>query len=342
MKDERNFLKIKEIMKTPVNIAITGAAGRISYALIYRIAAGELLGPEHPINLYLLEVTSELSVLKGIVMELNDCIFPLLNKVIVTDQPEVAFNQADYVFMLGAKPRVLGMERHDLLQANAEIFVLHGRALGEVASRDVKVLVAGNPSNTNTLIALESAQGLGAKNFTALIYLDFHRAIGLLAEQAGVHPNYVKDIVIWGNHSATQYPDIHHAQIKGSAALDCVDYNWFVEEFIPIVQQRGGAIIEALGHSSVASAAYAAVCQMRDWIVDTRSEGWINMAVLSDGSYGIEPGLIYSYPVRVVNGDVEIVRGLDLSEFSIAKMKETELELKAERDAVKHLLASSD
>lgn len=325
-------------MKTPVNITITGAAGRISYALIYRVAAGELLGPDQPINLQLLEVSSEMAVLKGIVMELNDCIFPLLNHVVISDQPEVAFNQADYVFMLGAKPRVLGMERKDLLQANAEIFAIHGRALGEVASRDVKVLVAGNPSNTNALIALKSAEGLGAKNFTALTYLDFHRAIGLLAEQGGVHPNFVRDIVIWGNHSATQYPDIHHAQIKGSAALDCVEYSWFVEEFIPIVQQRGGAIIEALGHSSVASAAYAAICQMRDWIVDTNPDGWISMAVLSDGSYGIEEGLIYSYPVRVVKGEATIVRGLDISEFSIEKMKETEAELKEERDAVKYLL----
>jgi len=273
---------------------------------------------------------------------LNDCIFPLLNNIIITDQPEVAFNQADYVFMLGAKPRVLGMERNDLLQANADIFALHGRALGEVASRDVKVLVAGNPSNTNALIALRSAEGLGAKNFTALTYLDFHRAIGLLAEQAGVHPNFVRDIVIWGNHSATQYPDIHHAQIKGSAALDCVEFRWFTEEFIPTVQQRGAAIIGALGHSSVASAAYAAICQMRDWIVDTNPDSWISMAVLSDGSYGIEEGLVYSYPVRVVGGEATIVRGLDISEFSIDKMKETEAELKGERDAIKYLFASEE
>ena len=323
-------------MKTPINIAITGAAGRISYALLYRVAAGELLGPDQPINLQLLEVTSEMPVLKGIVMELNDCIFPLLNNIIIK------CHQADYVFMLGAKPRVLGMERNDLLQANADIFALHGRALGEVASRDVKVLVAGNPSNTNALIALMSAEGLGAKNFTALTYLDFHRAIGLLAEQAGVHPNFVRDIVIWGNHSATQYPDIHHAQIKGSAALDCVEFRWFTEEFIPTVQQRGAAIIGALGHSSVASAAYAAICQMRDWIVDTNPDSWISMAVLSDGSYGIEEGLVYSYPVRVVGGEATIVRGLDISEFSIDKMKETEAELKGERDAIKYLFASEE
>lgn len=324
-------------MKTPVTITVTGAAGQISYSLLFRIASGGLLGPEQPVILNLLEIPPALSALEGVVMELHDCAFATLDKVVTTTDPEVAFANADYAFLVGARPRSAGMERKDLLECNAEIFSVQGQALNAVANRNVKVLVTGNPANTNALIALNNAPDLPPENFTAMISLDHNRAIAQLAEKSGVHAKFVKDMVVWGNHSATQYPDIHHAQIKGQNALSLVDYDWYVDDFIPTVQQRGAAIIKARGMSSAASAASAAIDQMRAWVFGTDPGTWTSMAILSSGSYGIKSGLIYSFPVRVVNGAIEIVRDLEINDFSLERMKVTEQELIEERDAVKHL-----
>jgi malate dehydrogenase len=279
-----------------------------------------------------------MKALQGVVMELNDCAFPLLDKIVTTDNPETAFANTDYVFLVGARPRSAGMERKDLLACNAEIFSVQGQALNAVANRDVKVLVTGNPANTNALIALNNAPDLAPENFTAMMCLDHNRAIAQLAEKCGVHAKFVKDMVIWGNHSTTQYPDIHHAKIKGQMAMSLVDSNWYVDEFIPTVQQRGAAIIKARKLSSAASAANAAVDQMRAWAFDTEPGNWISMAIVSDGTYGVESGLVYSYPVRVVNGSIEIVRGLEINDFSSERMKISEAVLIQVRDAVKHLL----
>lgn len=325
-------------MKTPVDIVVTGAAGQISYSLLFRLAAGELLGPDQPIILHLLEIAPALDALNGVVMELNDCAYPLLHKIVTTDDPKVAFNNVDYAFLIGAKPRGPGMERKDLLLCNAEIFSVQGRVLNEVAHRDVKVLVTGNPANTNALIAMNNAPDLSPRCFSAMTLLDHNRSINQLAEKAGVPSGAVKNVTIWGNHSSTQYPDLHHAKIKGQDALSLVDKDWFENEFIPTVQQRGAAIIKARGQSSAASAANAALCHMRNWIFGTAEGDWVSMGVASDGSYGIEEGLIYSYPVKVVDGQINIVHGLDINEFSREKMRITESELKEERDAIKHLL----
>lgn len=324
-------------MKTPVHIAVSGAAGQISYSLLFRLAAGELLGPDQPIILHLLEITPAMGGLRGVVMELNDCAYPLLHRVEITDDPKIAFKDVDYVFLVGARPRGPGMERRDLLQVNAEIFADQGKALNEVAHKDVKVLVTGNPANTNALIALKNAPDLKPENFTAMTRLDHNRALSQLAEKCGVLPRDVKNMIIWGNHSLTQYPDIHHAKVKGLDALSLVDNDWFVNKFIPTVQQRGAAIIEARGKSSAASAANAAIGHMKAWVLGTEKGDWVSMAVFSDGSYGIEPGLVYSFPVTVVDGKINIVRGLDINEFSAQRMRITEAELKEERDAVKHL-----
>lgn len=325
-------------MKNPVDIAVTGAAGQISYSLLFRLASGELLGADQPINLHLLEITQVLPVLEGVVMELHDCAYPLLHRVTVTDNPRLAFNNIDYAFLLGARPRGPGMERKDLLQCNAEIFAVQGKALNEVASRNVKVLITGNPANTNTLIAIRNAPDLGSENFTAMSMLDHNRAIAQLAEKSGVQTTEIKNVIIWGNHSTTQYPDIHHAKIKGQDALSLVDNNWFVNHFIPTVQQRGADIIKARGISSAASAANAAIKQMRAWALGTEEGDWVSMGIASDGSYGIEKGLVYSYPVTCTDGKVSIVQGLKINPFSKERMKLTEAELKEERDAIKHLL----
>lgn len=325
-------------MKNPVDIAVTGAAGQISYSLLFRLASGELLGADQPINLHLLEITPVLPVLEGVVMELHDCAYPLLHRVTVTDNPRIAFNNVDYAFLLGARPRGPGMERKDLLQCNAEIFAVQGKALNEVASRNVKVLITGNPANTNTLIAIRNAPDLGPENFTAMSMLDHNRAIAQLAEKSGVQTTEIKNVIIWGNHSTTQYPDIHHAKIKGQDALSLVDNNWFVNHFIPTVQQRGADIIKARGISSAASAANAAIKQMRAWALGTEEGDWVSMGIASDGSYGIEKGLVYSYPVTCTDGKVSIVQGLKINPFSKERMKLTEAELKEERDAIKHLL----
>ena len=324
-------------MKTPVHIAVTGAAGQISYSLLFRLTAGSLLGPDQPIVLHLLEITPAMNALQGVVMELNDCASPLLHRIEITDDPMVAFRNVDYAFLVGARPRGPGMERKDLLEANAEIFSVQGKALNTVASREVKVLVTGNPANTNALIALKNAPDLKPDNFSAMTRLDHNRAISQLAEKCGVLTTDIKNMIIWGNHSNTQYPDLHHAKVKGQDALPLVGQNWFVDEFIPTVQQRGADVIKARGQSSAASAANAAIDQMRDWVLGTEEGDWVSMGVVSDGSYGITKGLIYSFPVTVANGKVTIVKGLAINELSKQKMKLTETELKEERDAVKHL-----
>lgn len=325
-------------MKTPVHIAVTGAAGQISYSLLFRLASGALLGTDQPIVLRLLEITPAMPVLQGVVMELKDCAFPLLYRVEITDDPRVAFKNADYAFLVGARPRGPGMERKDLLEVNAEIFSVQGRALNEVASRNVKVLVTGNPANTNALIALKNAPDLNPENFSSMTRLDHNRAVSQLAEKCGVLTSDIKHMTIWGNHSITQYPDLHYAKVKGQDALSLIDHDWFANDFIPTVQQRGATVIKARGLSSAASAANAAIDQMKDWALGTSEGDWVSMGILSDGSYNIERGLIYSFPVTVTNGQVNIIKGLDINEFSMQRMRLSEVELKEERDAVKHLI----
>ncbi len=324
-------------MKTPVRVAITGAAGQISYSLLFRIATGEMLGSDQPVILQLLEIAPALEALKGTVMEIEDCAFPLVSNIVQTDDPNVAFKDADYVLLVGARPRGPGMERKDLLRANAEIFSVQGTALNAHASRDVKILVVGNPANTNALIAYRNAPDLNPGQFTAMTRLDHNRAISQLAAKTGKHSTDVEGMIIWGNHSATQYPDIHHCLVAGTSAFDLVDQAWTTEDFIPTVQQRGAAIIKARGASSAASAASAAIEHIRDWALGTDGK-IVSMGILSDGSYGIEKGLIYSYPVVCQGGNYEIVQGLEINEFSQNLMNKTEQELKEERDAVAELL----
>lgn len=326
-------------MNKPVRVAITGAAGQIGYQLAFRIASGQLLGDDQPVTLQLLEIPPALDALKGVVMELDDCAFPTLAGVVATDDPDVAFKDADYALLVGARPRGPGMERKDLLEANAQIFSTQGKAMNASASRDIKVLVVGNPANTNALIAQQNAPDLNARNFTAMTRLDHNRAAAQLAAKTNSHVNDISGLSIWGNHSATQYPDVDHATIAGKDANSLVDKNWLVEDFIPTVQQRGAAIIKARGASSAASAASAAIDHMRDWALGTGSD-WVSMAVPADGSYGIEAGIIYSFPVRCKNGGYEIVQGLSVSDFSRERMDATEAELREERAAIEHLLSS--
>ncbi|WP_210395997.1 malate dehydrogenase [Motiliproteus sediminis] len=326
-------------MKQPVRVAVTGAAGQISYSLLIRIASGQMLGNDQPVILQLLEITPALDALKGVAMELEDCAFPLLQGIVMSDDANVAFKDADYALLVGARPRGPGMERKDLLEANAAIFSVQGKALNDHASRDVKVLVVGNPANTNALIAQQNAPDLDPKQFTAMTRLDHNRAAAQLANKTGKHVTDVKKVTIWGNHSATQYPDISNTTVAGEAATGLVEDSWYKETFIPEVQQRGAAIIKARGLSSAASAANAAVEHMRDWALGTAEGDWVSMAIPSDGSYGIEEGLIYSYPVTCKGGKYEIVQGLEISDFSREKMTATEQELKEERDGVKHLFS---
>ena len=325
-------------MKKPVNVAITGAAGQIGYALAFRVASGAMLGPDQPINLHLLEITPALPGLQGVVMELNDCAFPTLNKVVATDDARVAFKDCDVAMLVGARPRGPGMERKDLLLANAQIFSAQGKALDEVASRDVRVLVVGNPANTNALIAQQNAKSLNPANFTAMTRLDHNRALSQLAEKTGSHVNDIRQMTIWGNHSATQYPDLTKASVGGKATASLVDENWTRETFIPTVQQRGAAIIKARGASSAASAASAAMDHIRTWVQGTAEGDWVSMGIPSDGSYGIAPGVIYSYPVTCKDGQYSIVQGLEIDAFSRAKMDATYQELLEERDGVQDLL----
>ncbi|MCE8010520.1 malate dehydrogenase [Billgrantia desiderata] len=323
-------------MKDPVRIAITGGAGQISYSLIFRIAAGDMLGPDQPVILQLLEIPQAMDALNGVVMEVNDCAFPLVQDIVATDDPNVAFKDADFALLVGARPRGPGMERKDLLEANAAIFSVQGKALNDNASRNVRVLVVGNPANTNALIASCNAPDLDPRQFTAMTRLDHNRALTQLAQKTGKRVTDVESMIIWGNHSATQYPDLAHTKVAGKPAFELVERDWYENDFIPTVQQRGAAIIKARGASSAASAASSAIDHMRDWALGT--DQVVSMAIPSDGSYGIAEGIIYSYPVRCQNGDYEIVQGLEIDEFSRAKMKATEDELREERAAVEHLL----
>ena len=325
-------------MKAPARVTVTGAAGQIGYALLFRIASGSMLGDDQPVILQLLDITPAMDALSGVKMELDDCAFPLLADVVCTDDPEVAFKDSDYALLVGARPRCPGMERKDLLEANAAIFGVQGKAINDVASRDIKVLVVGNPANTNALITQRNAQDVDSKQFTAMMRLDHNRAKTQLAQKTGTTVNDIRHMIIWGNHSATQYPDLHHALVGEQAAMQGMDMNWYSETFIPTVQQRGAAIIEARGASSAASAANAAVDHMRSWALGTPDDDWVSMGVISDGSYGIEPGLIYSFPCRCKAGQWEIVQGLDIADFSRGKMDATAQELAEERDAVAHLL----
>lgn len=325
-------------MKQAINVAVTGGAGQISYSLLFRIASGQMLGTEQPVNLHLLEITPALKALQGVEMELLDCAFPLLNNIVVTDKAEVAFKDCQYALLVGARPRGPGMERKDLLSANAAIFSVQGKAINDYADRNIKVLVVGNPANTNALITQRNAPDINPRQFTAMTRLDHNRAVSLLAAKVGVSSSTVKNMLIWGNHSATQYPDIHQADIEGKVAMDCVDMDWYAKTFIPQVQQRGAAIIEARGLSSAASAANAAIDHMHDWTYGTSVDNWVSMGVYSDGSYGVEEGLIYSFPCHCNDGNWEIVQGIEINEFSRERMGLSEKELVEERDAVAQLL----
>jgi len=324
-------------MKSPVRVAVTGAAGQISYSLLFRIAAGEMLGKDQPVILQLLEITPALEALKGVAMEIEDCAFPLVHGIVQTDDPNVAFKDADYCLLVGARPRGPGMERKDLLEANAAIFSVQGKAINDSASRDVKVIVVGNPANTNALIAYRNAPDLDPGQFTAMTRLDHNRAMAQLANKTGKHTTDVDSMIIWGNHSATQYPDIHYCKVDGADASGLVDQDWVVGDFIPTVQQRGAAIIKARGLSSAASAANAAIEHMRDWALGTNGK-IVSMAIPSDGSYGIPEGLMYSFPVTCEGGKYTIVQGLEINDFSRDLMDKTAAELSEERDGVKHLL----
>ena len=324
-------------MKSPVRVAITGAAGQISYSLLFRIASGEMLGKDQPVILQLLEITPALEALAGTAMEVEDCAFPLVNEIIQTDDPNVAFRDADYCLLVGARPRGPGMERKDLLEANAAIFSVQGKAINDNANKNVKVLVVGNPANTNALIAYRNAPDLEPGQFTAMTRLDHNMAIAQLSVKTGLHSTEVDGLIIWGNHSATQYPDISHASVADKPATSLVNETWIEDDFIPTVQQRGAAIIKARGLSSAASAANAAIEHMRDWALGSGGR-IVSMGIHSDGSYGISEGLIYSFPVICAEGKYAIVQDLEISSFSRKLMDQTEVELIEERDAVADLL----
>ncbi|MGH8566550.1 MAG: malate dehydrogenase [Gammaproteobacteria bacterium] len=326
-------------MKPPAQVTITGAAGQIGYALIFRVASGEMLGRDQPVALRLLDIAPMQKALAGVVMEVLDCAFPLVQDIVITDDPNVAFKDADYALLVGARPRGPGMERGDLLAANGGIFKVQGQALNEHASRQVKVVVVGNPANTNALTAQRSAPDLSPRCFSALTRLDHNRALAQLAAKAGAPVGDIRRVIIWGNHSTTQYPDIHHATVRGEAATKLVDDKWMVDAFIPRVAKRGAEIIDARGASSAASAANAAIEHMRDWVLGTPEGDWTSMAVASDGSYGIAPGLVYSFPVTTKNGEYAIVPDLPINAFSQERMDLTRQELEEERAAVEALLA---
>jgi malate dehydrogenase len=326
------------VMKKPVTITITGAAGNIGYALAFRVASGQMFGPDQPVNLNLLEIPAAGAAVQGVVMELNDCAFATLNKISAASDPNEGFKDCNFAMLVGARPRGPGMERKDLLLENAKIFSAQGKALDAVASRDVRVLVVGNPANTNSLIAQHNAPSLPRNRFTAMTRLDHNRGLAQLKEKTGAALSDVKKVIIWGNHSATQYPDLHHATVGGKPALSLVDSSWFKDSFIPTVQQRGAAVIKARGTSSAASAAAAALDHVHDWMLGTAPGNWVSMGVPSDGSYGIPEGVIYSYPVTCNNGDYGIVQGLEINDFSRDKMQATHRELLEERDGVKDLI----
>ena len=325
-------------MKAPVRVTITGAAGQIGYQLAFRIASGQMLGQDQPVILQLLEIPQALPALNGVVMELNDCAFPTLAGIVASDDPRLAFDASDYALLVGARPRGPGMERKDLLEANAAIFSVQGKAINDHAARGIRIVVVGNPANTNALIASSNAPDIDPRQFTAMTRLDHNRALAELARKTGTHVNDIRRMSIWGNHSATQYPDVSEATIKGQAASDVVDQAWLTAEFIPLVQQRGAAIIEARGASSAASAASAAIDHMRDWTLGTPEQDWVSMAVAADGSYGIERGIVYSFPVRCRDGEYRIVQDLEISDFSRERMAATAAELREERAAIESLL----
>lgn len=328
-------------MKPAVNVAITGAAGQIGYALAFRVASGSALGSDTPLNLHLLEVSAALPALHGVVMELDDCAFPTVNKVVASDDPNVAFRDCQVAFLVGARPRGPGMERKDLLLANAQIFSVQGRALNAVADRNVKVLVVGNPANTNALIARANAPDLNARNFTSMTRLDHNRALAQLAAKTGSRVSDIRRMTVWGNHSPTQYPDLSHALVDGRPAKSLVTAQWIEESFIPVVQQRGAAVIKARGASSAASAAAAAIDHVHTWVHGTPANDWVSMGVPADGSYGIADGIIYSYPVTVSGGDYRIVPGLEVDDFSRKRMDASHAELREERAGVGDLLRKS-
>ena len=325
-------------MKTPVTVTVTGAAGQIGYALLFRIASGAMLGDDQPVRLNLLDITPALDALEGVRMELDDCAFPLLAGITCSDDPNVAFADTDYALLVGARPRGPGMERKDLLEANAAIFSAQGQAMNAVASRNIKVLVVANPANTNALIAMHNAPDIAGTQFTAMTRLDHNRAITQIAQKTGTRTTDVTHMTIWGNHSATQYPDLYNTRIDGKSAIDLVDQTWFEDTFIPTVQQRGAAIIKARGASSAASAANAAIDHMRTWALGTAENDWTSMGVLSTGAYGVPEGLIYSFPCVCKDGVYHVVEGVEINEFSRARMEATAQELSEERDAVRHLL----
>jgi malate dehydrogenase len=325
-------------MKQPVRVTVTGAAGQIGYALLFRIASGAMLGDDQPVILQLLDITPAMDALQGVKMELDDCAFPLLAGVVCTDDPNTGFKDSDYALLVGARPRGPGMERKDLLEANAAIFSVQGKAIDQHASKDIKVLVVGNPANTNALITQRNAPSINPRNFTAMMRLDHNRAKTQIAQKTGTTVDDVSNVIVWGNHSATQFPDLFNTKVNGKPAIDQVDQQWYENDFIPTVQQRGAAIIKARGASSAASAANAAIDHVRNWALGTEGDDWVSMGVYSDGSYGITEGLIYSFPCRCNNGQWEIVQGLTVGDFSSVKMKATETELTEERDAVAHLL----
>ncbi len=325
-------------MKSPVRVAITGAAGQISYSLIFRIAAGDMLGKDQPVILQLLEIPPAMDALKGVVMELNDCAFPLVQGIVTSDDANVAFKDADLAILVGSRPRGPGMERSDLLQANGAIFTAQGKALSDNANPDVKVLVVGNPANTNALILLKNAPNLNPKNITSMMRLDHNRSMSQIAEKTGCHSNDVEQVVVWGNHSATQFPDISYATMKGEKVADKVDNDWYVNEFIPVVQQRGAAIIKARGASSAASAASAAIDHMRSWILGSNG-GWVSMGVYSAGnSYGVDEDLMFSFPITCENGEWKEISGLDISDFQREMISGTEKELQTERQAIADMI----
>ncbi len=325
-------------MKTPVRVTITGAAGQISYALLFRIASGQMLGMEQPVRLQLLEVTPAMKSLQGVVMELDDCAFPLLSSIEITDDPNIAFKDTDFALLVGAKPRGPGMERSDLLAANGGIFKVQGKAINDHASRNIRALVVGNPANTNAWTCAHYAPDINPRQFTAMTRLDHNRAVAQLAAKTGVAVTDVRKVMIWGNHSTTQYPDLSQAEVRGVSALAGLERAWYENEYIPRVAKRGAEIIDARGASSAASAANAALEHMRDWVAGTPAGDWTSMAVPSDGSYGIEKGLMYSFPVRCEGGDYAIVQGLPVDDFSRQRMTLTENELKEERDAIRKLV----
>ncbi len=325
-------------MKTPVRVAITGAAGQISYSLIFRVAAGDMLGMDQPVILQLLEIPPAMKALEGVVMELNDCAFPLVAGIVATDDPNVAFKDVDFALLVGSRPRGPGMERSDLLKANGAIFTVQGKALNDHASRNVKVLVVGNPANTNALIAMKNAPDLNPRNFTSMMRLDHNRAMSQIATKTGSHSSKVEKMVVWGNHSSTQFPDISHATLEGAPVKDKVDNEWYVQYFIPTVQQRGAAIIKARGASSAASAASAAIDHIRDWALGSNGR-WVSMGVCSAGnSYGINEELMYAFPITCENGEWKEVKGLPVSDFARKMMTATEQELLSEKEAIADLL----